>query len=205
MRLVCIADTHGLHNSMPKIPDGDVLVVAGDMTAHGDLYGVREFDDFLGRLPHPHKIVVAGNHDWYFESHPGQPEFMNAIYLQNNYITINGVKFYGSPYQPEFCDWAFNLRRGLPLAAQWAQIPDDTDVLITHGPPAGILDRTMDGQNVGCEDLLHRVREIKPKVHVFGHIHCAHGAVVKDEITFVNAAICTESYLPKQRPIRVTI
>ena len=95
----------------------------------------------------------------------------NAHYLCDESLTLDGVKFYGSPWQPRFFDWAFNKDRGAPLKAIWDKIPLDTDVLITHGPPHGILDLTFDKIKAGCEELLLAVQRIKPKVHVFGHIH----------------------------------
>jgi predicted phosphohydrolase len=191
---------------MPKIPDGDVLIVAGDISSDGSKQGTQVFNTFLGRQPHKFKLVIAGNHDWFLYKHDGYEILYNAIYLQDEEVVIEGVKFYGSPYQPEFLNWAFNLRRGLPLERKWKEIPADTDVLITHGPPHGILDLAPDDkEHVGCEDLLKRVYEVKPKVHVFGHIHDCHGREDRDEIIFVNASTCTEKYEPINPAIVVDI
>jgi Icc-related predicted phosphoesterase len=126
-------------------------------------------------------------------------------YLLDEELELEGLKFYGSPYQPEFCNWAFNLPRGPQLARKWAKIPDDTDVLITHGPPGGILDRVAGGELVGCNDLRKRVKEINPKLHVFGHIHEAYGWHWEDKTIFVNAANCDLGYNPINKPVVVEI
>jgi Icc-related predicted phosphoesterase len=102
-------------------------------------------------------------------------------------------------------DWAFNLQRGPALREKWALIPEGTDVLITHGPPFGILDWTARGERVGCEDLLEAVRRVKPRLHVFGHIHEGYGEHEQDGTRFVNASICTEAYQPTNAPIVVDV
>lgn len=169
--LVAMADTHGY---LPEaVPEGDVLILAGDLTRTGSLDEVAELNDYLAALPHRHKLVVAGNHDWCFQRQPREARALltAATYLEDEAVVLEGVKFYGSPWQPWFYDWAFNLPRGPELAAVWARIPEDTDVLVTHGPPLGFGDRTRREQRVGCEDLLNRVRVVRPKLHLFGHIH----------------------------------
>jgi predicted phosphodiesterase len=202
MKLIAISDTHGLHRSL-EIPDGDILIHAGDLTRHGTLVDVLEFNDYLGTLPHPHKIVIAGNHDFCFENDRGACEELltNCIYLQDQEVIIDGVKFYGSPWQPWFFDWAFNLQRGSEIRAKWELIPKDTDVLITHGPPHGIRDLTTQGENIGCVDLLEVVEEIKPKVHIFGHLHEGYGTTVKREITYINASSFDDQFQPNNEPI----
>ena len=118
---------------------------------------------------------------------------------------MNLSRFF-SPYQPEFCDWAFNLPANSPQIKQvWSKIPDDVDVLITHGPPAGILDKTFDGIRVGCPQLLQRIKQVKRRLHVFGHIHEGYGREEHDSTIFVNASTCTLSYKPTQPPIVVDI
>jgi Icc-related predicted phosphoesterase len=190
MLFVAISDTHGYHDRL-EVPDGDVLIHGGDLTKHGRLEDVEAFDRWLAGLPHRHKIVIAGNHDFCFQHRPREARALlrHAIYLEDRAVEVEGVKFYGSPWQPEFFDWAFNLPRGPALAAVWAKIPDDTQVLITHGPPLGIGDLTHRGPNVGCEDLLRRVRQVRPRLHVFGHIHEAAGRFDVDGTIFVNASI----------------
>ena len=202
MKIVCFSDTHGMHRRI-RVPDADVLVFAGDMIGNNEL--ASGFDIWLSTLPHKHKLVIAGNHDFCFEAQDGRDLLKNAVYLQDSAVEIDGVKFYGSPWQPEFCDWAFNLPRGKKLADKWAMIPSDTDVLITHGPPHEILDRVFYGFNVGCEELRKRVVEVRPKVHVFGHIHESYGCQQKDEMLFVNASVCDAKYRTVNKPIVVEV
>jgi Icc-related predicted phosphoesterase len=204
MRIVCISDTHARHAGL-VVPDGDVLVHAGDLTRRGSEKDVRAFDDWLRTLPHRHKVVIAGNHDFCFENRDDARTWITAAhYLQDSGVTLDGVRFWGSPWQPRFFDWAFNLDRGASLRAKWNLIPAGTDVLITHGPPEGILDRCADGQEVGCADLLDAVRRVRPKLHVFGHIHEAYGRVDRGTV-FVNASTCNLEYKPVQAPIVVEI
>jgi len=175
-----------------NIPDGDVLIHAGDLTNRGILEEVKEFNKFLGTLPHPHKIVIAGNHDFCFESDRVTCEkiLTHCIYLQDEEGTLNGVKFYGSPWQPWFYDWAFNLERGPDIRAKWDLIPEGIDVLVTHGPPFGIGDLTVRGDKAGCRDLLEVVERIKPELHIFGHIHEGYGINSFGATTFINASSC---------------
>lgn len=195
LTLVCISDTHGRHREL-AVPPGDVLLFAGDLSNHGQPNDVSEFDDWLSTLPHPHKLLICGNHDFHFErdSADARRRIRHAIYLQDCGAEVAGLKVWGSPWQPRFFDWAFNLDRGPELAAKWALIPDDTDVLITHGPPAGILDHTRRGDPAGCADLLERVSVVKPKLHLFGHIHEAAGVMQTPDTLFVNASIGTGRY-----------
>lgn len=204
MRIVCVSDTHTLHDRL-VIPDGDVLVHAGDLTRKGAERDVRAFDAWLAGLPHRHKVVIAGNHDFCFQDRPEAATWITAAhYLQDRGVTLDGVRFWGSPWQPWFYDWAFNLPRGAAIREKWDLIPPGTDVLITHGPPAGILDRCADGAEVGCADLLDAVRRLRPRLHVFGHIHEAWGRVDAGTV-FVNASNCDLSYRPSQAPIVVDL
>ncbi len=116
---------------------------------------------------------------------------------------IDGVKFYGSPWQPEFYDWAFNLPRGEKLAEKWDSIPNDTDILITHGPAYQMLDWTLNNQLVGCQDLFNRIMTVKPKIHVCGHIHCAYGQKYFNDVEFLNAAVLNERYQHENKPIKL--
>jgi len=207
MRIVCISDTHGQTSAL-QIPDGDILIVAGDVCLSGSSFELELFNDFLGLLPHTHKLVIAGNHDWpfFFQTQEEIRALLNnAIYLEDSGIEINGVNFYGSPWQPDFHNWAYNLPRGEPLAQMWEMIPDDTDVLITHGPPYGILDRVYSGDHVGCEDLLAALPRVMPKLHVFGHIHEDYGVLTQNGTVFVNAAICDGQYRPVNDPIVIDL
>jgi Icc-related predicted phosphoesterase len=199
MRLTLMSDTHGLHRQVP-IPDGDVFIHAGDFSCRRfyETDEMEDFDTFLRELPHKHKIIVAGNHDWaFYESNTPESILHHAHYLQDKALIIDGIKFYGSPWQPRFFDWAFNLDRGKALQEIWSKIPTDTDVLITHSPPFGILDNPKNNEHVGCADLLEKVQRINPKLHVFGHIHESYGKVTIDETTFVNASTCGKGYSAK--------
>lgn len=202
MRIVCLSDTHGRHAEIPSIPEGDVLVHAGDFTRFDTFADYANFNQWLGTLPHPHKIVISGNHERTLESNISMGSLLlsNAIYLLDQEVVIDGVKFYGSPWQPEFYNWAFNLPRGEPLRRIWAKIPDDVQVLITHGPPFGILDKTRgfegdEGEHVGCRELTARLKSLKElRLSVFGHIHESAGVLQDRDVTFVNASICNHKY-----------
>ena len=172
MRIVAVADTH-LFTDDIQIPDGDVFVHAGDMCRGGDFDELDEAAAWIMSLPHRHKVIVAGNHDWLFVHDPplARTLFADAFYLQDDEVVIDGIRFYGSPWQPEFNDWAFNLPRGVPIAAVWRKIPAGLDVLITHGPPEGFGDRSPVGGRAGCADLRRRIAEVTPRLHLFGHIH----------------------------------
>ena len=146
MRIVCISDTHGMHRQI-QVPEGDLLIHAGDSLARGTLDDLEDLDEWLGSLPHRHKIVIAGNHDWCFQDDPDDARKLltNAHYLQDNGLELEGLRFWGSPWTPVFFNWAFNLERGDAIAERWSLIPEKLDVLITHGPPAGILDPVAKG------------------------------------------------------------
>ena len=195
MKFTVISDTHRKHHDV-EMGSGDVLLHCGDFSGRGTLAEVTEFNTWLGNLDYTHKIIIAGNHDFLFERDPvlARSLITNAIYLEDESVEIEGVKIYGSPWQPWFYDWAFNLKRGAALAEKWALIPEDTDILITHGPPMGIGDITSEGEHAGCEDLLKRIHELNIKYHCFGHIHEDYGRWEKDGKTFINASNCDLNY-----------
>jgi Icc-related predicted phosphoesterase len=195
VRIVVLSDTHGMHGI--DVPDGDVLVHAGDLTMRGTLGQIRLAVDFLRSQPHRHKLVVAGNHDFAFEREPAAARALvrGLTYLEGAGTEIDGVSFWGGPWQPWFHDWAFNLERGAELAAKWALIPEGTEVVITHGPPHGVLDR-VGHEDVGCEALAERIEALRPGLHCFGHIHEGHGFERKHGTLFANACICTRGYAP---------
>lgn len=193
------------------LPQGDILVHAGDFTGRGKQHEVGDFFSWLERQSDnfKHIVFIAGNHDMSFEyKHPWVVNMLKALprnvhYLEDSEIVLDGIKFYGSPWQPEFFNWAFNLPRGKALAEKWDMIPYDTDVLITHGPPMGVLDYTQrDMWNVGCLHLFDKVQQVKPKLHVFGHIHEGYGVKEQNGITFVNASSATLQYNLDNKPIR---
>jgi len=161
---------------------------------------------------HKYKVVIAGNHDWCFANgtlpkHEAVDMFaaIGVTYLHDSEATIEGLRFYGSPYQPRFFDWAFNLDDD-ELKRKWSRIPAGIDVLITHGPPYGILDNTIDHRNVGCRHLLNEVVDrVKPRIHAFGHIHHAYGREYKHGTLFVNASNLDETYRYANKPIVVDL
>lgn len=214
MKIVCISDTHNC-NEQIAVPDGDILIHSGDALISGALPELKRFAGWFGSLPHKVKIFVAGNHDWAFQREPASARKLlpsSVVYLQDSFVEIEGLKIYGSPWQPRFYDWAFNLMRGAEMAERWALIPDDTDILITHGPPHGILDiveTKLGTENAGCEGLRKRVETLaaagRLRLHVFGHIHCGYGTHDEFGVRFVNASTCDEQYDPIQPPIVVEI
>jgi len=180
----------------------------------GEIGQVASFSEWLKAYPAREKIVIAGNHDLTFE-----PDFMRkhgrdpavcararaalegCTYLEDDVVDVLGYKIYGSPWQPEFCDWAFNLPRGEALAKVWSRIPDDTDILLTHGPAQGILDGCFNGVHAGCTDLLAAVRKRHIPVVVCGHIHEAYGFLEDGSTLFINASTCTLRYRPEHPPV----
>lgn len=211
MRLVILSDTHGLHGLIDTVPDGDVLIHAGDMTGRGTLEELEEFLAWFGAFPHRNKVLVAGNHDWMFERQSTLAEALvpsDITYLRDAGVSIHGVKFWGSPWQPWFYDWAFNLLRGAEIATKWALIPEDVHVLITHGPPYGILDEVLrpPGKHQGCEALRERLGSLRElRLHAFGHIHEAYGTFTEGECRFVNASICDFQYALVNAPVVVDL
>ena len=208
----CISDTHGF---FPELKGGveDLLLYAGDFSpGRGSLVETIKFLDWLDNQPHKRKILVAGNHDFICERDPGLFQTLvnshkSITYLKDSQTVFKGWKIYGSPWQPWFYDWAFNAPRdGEKLRQIWAAIPNDTDILVTHSPPYGIMDQCP--EHVGCKLLRDRVLEVKPKVHCFGHIHQGEGAYLKvypetghqQSTLFVNASYVDEHYQPYERP-----
>jgi predicted phosphohydrolase len=207
IRIVAISDTHSRHHGL-AVPDGDILIHAGDATMAGKMTEIIEFNAWLGTLPHRVKLLCAGNHDWLFEKEPGLARVLltNACYVEDCLVTALGLRIYASPWQPRFFDWAFNLDRGEPLRAKWDVIPHNLDILITHGPPSGILDVSgLTGEHTGCEELRRAVERVRPRVHIFGHIHHSYGVMVYDGIKFVNASICDEGYRPIHDPVVIDL
>jgi len=235
MRIVCISDTHSLHENMRHtLPEGDVLIHAGDLSNRGGEKDVTNFIHWFQNIQgFDTKIFISGNHDHCFERvnephHRGDFDWLHHLmspenlsqsdvtYLEDNFITIDSpefskpIKIYGTPWQPWFYDWAFNLpRMGNELQEKWNLIPEDTDILITHGPPNGYGDLVNNWRqpnvNVGCELLLNRIIDIKPILNIFGHIHEGYGVYTNEDTTFVNASICTTDYRPTNKPIVVDL
>ncbi|MDY0004879.1 MAG: metallophosphatase domain-containing protein [Polyangia bacterium] len=206
--LVLVSDTHGRHAEL-EMPKGDILLHAGDLTPRGTLAELRATARWLASLPHAHKVVIAGNHDFCLEERPEESrrileEEGGVTYLLDQEVSLRGLRIWGSPWQPWFYDWAFNLRRGAPIAEKWALIPSGIDVLVTHGPPGGILDRTVSGEAAGCQDLSSAIERTRPRLHLFGHIHEAYGRLTWEGTLYVNASACDLSYRAVQPPVVVT-
>lgn len=217
MRICIISDTHSYHRKI-NIPKCDLLIHCGDFSFKGELNIISDFCDWLGELPIEKRVIIAGNHELGLACEYKRPQILemieksNSIYLEDSFTIIDGLKIYGSPYQPLYHNWEYNLPRGKALADKWAQIPDDTDILVTHGPPFGIGDEAPRGissyENVGCKDLLNRIYELKNlKIHCYGHIHQGYYNIPRrlGGIDFINAAICTESYKPTNKPIIIEL
>ena len=216
MKCILLSDTHEAHE-LVRIPDGDVLIHAGDVSLRGVGEAILRFLDWFAAQPHRHKVLVAGNHDRWFEQEPARAATeciqRSIVYLRDRAAHVEGVKFYGSPWQPKFCDWAFNLGSVSELAAKWDRIPEDTEVLVTHSPPHRIFDLSEHEERMGCVALRHRVLRGLPKLklHTFGHVHPAYGGrehVRKSDgraTMFCNAAICNSFYLPTHKAIEVDL
>lgn len=212
MKITLISDTHTKHSLITKdLPGGDILIHSGDFMNSGYIEkDIIEFCKWFDEIEgYNHKIFIAGNHDRLFENKPEQVKeilsyYPEIYYLQDSFIEVNNVKIYGSPWQPEFYNWAFNLpKNGPELINKWDLIPDDTDILITHGPAYGTLD-TVAGRmydNLGCELLEKRIKKVNPMIHTCGHIHSGYGYEFKDNTHYFNASILDESYSYTQKPI----
>ena len=204
LKFVVIGDTHGRHRYI-KLPPGDVLLHTGDITYRGKKSEVEDFLQWFSQQAFAHKIFIAGNHDFYFERATGDdirsiiPE--GITYLNDSGITIGDVPIWGSPVTPKFFNWAFNRTRGEAIRRHWQRIPAGTKILITHGPPFGILDQLVNDEHVGCKDLLQTVQAIRPEVHLFGHIHESYGTTKHFGIRFINASLMNENYDLVNKPI----
>lgn len=209
MKIVFISDTHGQHRKLKNLPKADLIIHGGDVSKLGKAHEVEDFIHWFLRLDYAHKIFIAGNHDFYFEDY--SRDFIqkkltsNCHYLSNSGVEIEDVKIWGSPVTPTFFNWAFNVNRGKPIQKYWNMIPSDTDILVTHGPIGGILDRTTSNINAGCDDLLKTVNKVKPKFHLFGHIHEAYGKEKVKETTFVNGSLLNEKYELVNSPVEIDL
>jgi Icc-related predicted phosphoesterase len=207
VRLTIISDTHSQHEAL-GILSGDVLIHCGD-ACNGllrDPLDVEEFDEWLGHQNFDRILCIGGNHDFAFAAREerGRLVLENAEYLVDERYEYRGRRFYGSPWTPELESWAYYADAD-ELAERWRAIPDDTDVLITHTPPLGILDRTSRGIHCGCPRLRARVEELRPAVHCFGHVHRSAGRVQLGSTAFVNASAVDSRYRVVNPPIELEI
>lgn len=217
MIITLISDSHCKHKQCePDLSGGNLLIHAGDISSMGYEHEIKEFCSWYNKLiSYDHKIFIAGNHDWGFQDNVEKTKEILESYKDINYLQddlyLTGedyddyndrVKIWGSPWQPEFYNWAFNLPRlGEQLRYRWSLIPSDTDILITHGPAWGYVDKVIGNkEHLGCEFLADRIKEIKPKIHVCGHIHSGYGYVFDGETHYFNASMLNEEYKYRQKP-----
>jgi len=211
MKLCIISDTHGKHRQL-DLPSADIIIHCGDFTTIGKEHEVVNFMKWYSKLDqYQHKIIIAGNHDWLFETQgilarDIVSNFGNIHYLEDTGVEIDGINFYGTPVSKPFCDWAFN-RHPDTLIKHWKGIPDNTDVLITHTPPHSILDFVDWGKtNEGSPTLRMEIQDrIKPKINCFGHIHEGYGIEIINETTFINASNLNRRYDCVNQPILIEI
>jgi Icc-related predicted phosphoesterase len=185
------------------LADGDMLIHCGDWSKQGRLTEAISFLNWFGSQPHQHKIAIAGNHDWICERDPHLFRSMlpeNVIYLEDSGIEIEGVKIWGTPQVPEFGNWAFNQSEER-LGDYFSLIPDDTQILISHGPPHGILDRLSDGTSVGSIELGSAIKKLPQlKLLICGHIHESFGQAKINDVQYINVALLDEKYRIKNKP-----
>jgi Icc-related predicted phosphoesterase len=206
MQVVCISDTHNHHQLLDGlIPEGDMLIHAGDIAIHGSIAEIQDFVDWFSQQPHQYKIFIAGNHDRALEQQFAEIKIpSNVYYLENQAIEIAGLTIWGSPVSPPFRSLGFmwdDARR----AALYPSIPKPCDIIINHSPPLGQLDLIEEGRHVGCAFLAQRIAEINPSLVVFGHIHEGYGQTQVATTTFVNASIMSRRYQPLNLPIVIEI
>lgn len=205
VKIVFMSDTHDQLDRF-KVPDGDILIHAGDGTNRGSAAELQRLNQHMAALPHPFKVYVPGNHDFMFQEDPERAMkiFTAAQVLIDAGTEILGLKIYGSPFTPQFYDWAFMEPRN-QIHKHWDVIPEGLDFLVTHGPPYGILDRNQRGTNCGCEALRDAIGRVKPKFHVFGHIHEAYGEnfnqLISPTTEFLNVSSCNGMYFPVNEPV----
>lgn len=204
MRIVSISDTHCQHRKL-KMPKGDIIIHAGDICKEGTEGEVQAFLRWFSSLNFTYKIFIAGNHDFFFDGETKKylaqiiPE--NICYLNDTGIIIEGINFWGSPVTPWLYDGAFNRKRGPNISKHWKLIPSNTDILITHGPPHGILDKNRVDYSAGCKSLRKFVTSIQPRLHIFGHIHESYGQTKIGKTTYMNACMVNEEEICTNVPL----
>jgi Icc-related predicted phosphoesterase len=215
IKVTLMSDTHTKERNV-LVNGGDLILHSGDVMNSGyDWEDLYDFLTWFSELPYKMKVFTPGNHDRYIEDKPFDAwkmirEFNDkgVVCLIDDFVEFEGLKIYGSPWQPEFYNWAFNLpRNGKELEDKWNNIPDDTDILITHGPAWGTLDTVVNRRdmNLGCEMLTKRLETLKPLIHNCGHIHSGYGYVEKNGTHFFNSSVLDERYSHNQKPFDITI
>ncbi len=214
MRITAISDTHMRHKKV-NLPGGDLILCSGDISSRGFFEEIKSFCKWFEVQRYDSCVFIAGNHDFGFQDHKQECEELlkdyaityledsHMIFPEEEYLYDESITIYGSPWQPEFYNWAFNLpRNGWELEQKWNDIPENTDILLTHGPPYGILD-VVKGRtdHLGCELLIERLKIVKPKIHIFGHIHTGYGYYFDGTTHFINASVLDEQYQHTQNPL----
>jgi len=205
--ITLMSDTHGQHRKIPKewLPDTDWILHTGDISSIGTLDQVSDFLDWFSKVGnYSFRCFIAGNHDWLYEKNSYVAKSMtpdNVIYLENSEVVMDGIKIFGVPQQIEFYNWAFNVPKE-GMKKYWDAVPSDTNILLSHGAPFGVLDMTLEGKNTGCEYLLKRLSELKQiKLEVHGHIHEARGIFEgADGQKIINASLLNRNYKMVNRP-----
>jgi Icc-related predicted phosphoesterase len=211
-RVCAISDVHEKWADL-KIPNCDLLVVAGDLTYTGDYGKISEFNGWCYGLQDrdvvKEVVVIAGNHDLTAQKDPKtfRELLCDVTYLEDEEYEWNGLRIYGSPWTPSFFreSWVFNADRGPEIRGYWNCIPENLDILITHGPPYGVRDNTPRGERVGCWDLREVILAKKPRVHICGHIHHGYGMGMLGTTLVVNASSCTERYKAENTPLVIDL
>lgn len=210
MKICIISDTHNKHKRLPKLPDADVIIHCGDITSMGYSHEIRDFMKWYSNLnQYKYKLFIAGNHDWLFDrSRILAMEHIptNVLYLEDSGVELDGIKFWGSPVQLPFMNWAFNKPEE-KLIPHWQAIPDNTDVLITHSAPYSIFDFGVHtNTHTGSPSLYWEVmNRIRPKLHVMGHVHSGYGFKVIENTTFINASNLNDDYMCVNKPFLVEL
>jgi len=207
MKLTVISDTHNQHEQF-GILSGEVLIHCGDMfnlfsKKDGELESI---DDWFGRQKFDLILCTGGNHDSALEEQLNVVDepFQNAVYLQDRAYIHDGINFYGAPWTPELAGQAF-YREGSELERVWQSIPANVDVLITHTPPAGILDVSSRGLELGCQYLAKQLRVVNPRVNCFGNVHASSGTQITESTTYINASSVNSQFELTRRPYEVEI
>jgi len=211
-KFVFISDTHCQHKGL-ELPEGDVIIHCGDVSGRGSENEIISFLDWFSELPFEHKIFIPGNHDFYFEKASEfiieylMKKYPGVTLLNNNSTIVYGLKIWGSPITPYFHNWAFNRYRGSDIERYWDLIDEDTDILITHGPPAYMengISRVIEGEDVGCQDLYNTImKRVNPKINAFGHIHEGYGTYEDNGTIFINCSVLNRRYVLVNEPIKV--
>ena len=207
MKIVAYSDAHWYFDKV-SVPKGDVLIYAGDWCSGDGFKNTIAFARKLSEFKHKYKIVVAGNHDLIAQQNPALVRNIlqesGVMYLQDEGIKIKGINFYGSPWTPQFNNWAF-MKEDSQLKHYWRKIPNYTNVLITHGPAYGILDRVPNVGSVGSMSLEEAIMKKKPMIHICGHIHSGYGIMESEHTYFYNVSVCNDAYDVVNKPMEIVL